>query len=66
MKDDPLLQPLRLDRHTLPNRVVMTVVKPGYGTPDGELTERHVIGDALQPRKALEAIREGLDVGRRL
>jgi hypothetical protein len=28
--------------------------------------EVHVIGDAVEPRKALEAIREGFDVGIRL
>jgi NADH dehydrogenase FAD-containing subunit len=32
----------------------------------GSDMEIHVIGDALEPRKALEAIREGFEVGRRL
>jgi 2,4-dienoyl-CoA reductase-like NADH-dependent reductase (Old Yellow Enzyme family) len=27
---------------TLPNRVIMTSVKLGYGTVKGEVTERHI------------------------
>ena len=42
MKNDPLLQPIQLGSLTLPNRVVMTTVKLGYGTDRGEVTERHI------------------------
>jgi 2,4-dienoyl-CoA reductase-like NADH-dependent reductase (Old Yellow Enzyme family)/thioredoxin reductase len=37
-----MLQPFRLGSLTLPNRVVMTTVKLGYGTGKGEVTDRHV------------------------
>jgi 2,4-dienoyl-CoA reductase-like NADH-dependent reductase (Old Yellow Enzyme family)/thioredoxin reductase len=37
-----MLQPFRLGNLTLPNRVVMTAVKLGYGTEEGEVTERHI------------------------
>jgi NADPH-dependent 2,4-dienoyl-CoA reductase/sulfur reductase-like enzyme len=50
--------------------LVMAVgVRSNRDLPDalaGSDVETHVIGDALQPRKALEAIREGFEVGRRL
>jgi len=39
---DLLFQPLRIGSLTLPNRVLMTTVKLGYGTPEGSVTERHV------------------------
>jgi len=39
---DPLFQPLQLGSLTLPNRVLMTTVKLGYGTPAGEITDRHI------------------------
>ncbi len=42
MTGDPILQPLRVGGMTLPNRVVMTTVKLGYATREGEVTERHV------------------------
>ncbi|MGD8855315.1 MAG: FAD-dependent oxidoreductase [Chloroflexota bacterium] len=42
MADDPLFQPLRLGNLILPNRVVMTTVKLGYGNQQGEVTDRHV------------------------
>lgn len=42
MQPDPLFEPLRLGGLTLPNRVVMTAVKLGYGAEDGEVTNRHV------------------------
>jgi 2,4-dienoyl-CoA reductase-like NADH-dependent reductase (Old Yellow Enzyme family)/thioredoxin reductase len=42
MTTDPILQPFSLGRLTLPNRVVMTTVKLGYGTPSGEVTARHI------------------------
>lgn len=42
MHQDPLFEPLRLGGLTLPNRVVMTAVKLGYGTEKGEVTNRHV------------------------
>jgi 2,4-dienoyl-CoA reductase-like NADH-dependent reductase (Old Yellow Enzyme family)/thioredoxin reductase len=50
MKDDALLQPLSLGRLRLPNRVVMTAVKLGYGTGDGDVTERHVAFYARRAR----------------
>jgi 2,4-dienoyl-CoA reductase-like NADH-dependent reductase (Old Yellow Enzyme family)/thioredoxin reductase len=37
-----LLQPFQLGRLTLPNRVVMTAVKLGYGTQQGEVVDRHI------------------------
>jgi 2,4-dienoyl-CoA reductase-like NADH-dependent reductase (Old Yellow Enzyme family)/thioredoxin reductase len=42
MKHDALLEPLQLGNLRLPNRVVMTTVKLGYGTSSGEVTERHI------------------------
>jgi len=42
MKRDPLLEPFSLAKLTLPNRVVMTTVKLGYGAKDGKVTDRHV------------------------
>lgn len=40
--DDILLQPLNVGSLRLPNRVVMTTVKLGYGTKTGEVTDRHI------------------------
>ena len=37
-----LLQPFQLGRLSLPNRVVMTTIKLGYGTQRGEVTNRHI------------------------
>ena len=37
-----LFQPLQLGGLTLPNRVVMTTVKLGYGTKEGDVTDRHI------------------------
>ena len=42
MRDDPLLQPIRVGGLTLPNRVVMTTLKLGYGTDRGDVTDRQV------------------------
>jgi 2,4-dienoyl-CoA reductase-like NADH-dependent reductase (Old Yellow Enzyme family) len=42
VKDDLLLQPLRMGNLTLPNRVVMTTMKLGYATGNGEVTDRQV------------------------
>ncbi|MEA3351464.1 MAG: FAD-dependent oxidoreductase [Chloroflexota bacterium] len=39
---DLLFQPLQLKNLTLPNRVVMTTLKLGYGTKKGEVTQRHI------------------------
>jgi 2,4-dienoyl-CoA reductase-like NADH-dependent reductase (Old Yellow Enzyme family)/thioredoxin reductase len=39
---EKMLQSFRLGSLPLPNRVVMTTVKLGYGTEDGEVTDRHV------------------------
>jgi 2,4-dienoyl-CoA reductase-like NADH-dependent reductase (Old Yellow Enzyme family)/thioredoxin reductase len=41
MSTDLLFQPLQVGRLTLPNRLLMTTVKLGYATPNGEVTERH-------------------------
>jgi 2,4-dienoyl-CoA reductase-like NADH-dependent reductase (Old Yellow Enzyme family)/thioredoxin reductase len=40
--NEKLLQPFQLGPLSLPNRVVMTTVKLGYGSKEGEVTERHV------------------------
>ncbi|OQY22107.1 MAG: hypothetical protein B6I34_06330, partial [Anaerolineaceae bacterium 4572_32.1] len=37
-----LFSPLTIANLRLPNRVLMTTVKLGYGTPQGEVTDRHV------------------------
>jgi N-ethylmaleimide reductase len=42
MYQDPLFEPLPLGALTLSNRVVMTAVKLGYDTEQGEVTKRHV------------------------
>jgi len=42
MPNDELFQPLQLGSLTLPNRLIMTTVKLGYATPEGEVTERHI------------------------
>lgn len=42
MDADPLVRSLKLGSMVLPNRVVMTTVKLGYGTEAGEVTDRHV------------------------
>ena len=42
MIEDPILQPLRIGSLLLPNRVVMTTVKLGYGTASGVVTDRHI------------------------
>jgi len=41
-KDDLLLAPLKIGNLTLPNRVVMTAVKLGYGNKKGEVNQRHI------------------------
>jgi 2,4-dienoyl-CoA reductase-like NADH-dependent reductase (Old Yellow Enzyme family)/thioredoxin reductase len=48
MADDPLFSPLRLGDLVLPNRVVMTPIKLGYGTERGDVTRRHVAFHALR------------------
>lgn len=50
---DPILQPQRVGTLSLPNRVVMTTVKLGYATKDGEVTDRHV---AFYRRRALAGV----------
>ncbi len=37
-----LFQPLPVGNLTVPNRVLMTTIKRGYGTDRGEVTHRHV------------------------
>ena len=37
-----MFQPLQLGSLTLPNRVVMTTAKLGYGTKEGDVTDRHI------------------------
>jgi 2,4-dienoyl-CoA reductase-like NADH-dependent reductase (Old Yellow Enzyme family) len=39
---DPIFQSQQLGNLTLPNRVVMTTVKLGYGNKTGEVTKRHI------------------------
>ncbi|MEN8171842.1 MAG: FAD-dependent oxidoreductase [Chloroflexota bacterium] len=41
-KNEKLLAPLTLGSLTLPNRVVMTTVKLGYGNIKGEVNQRHI------------------------
>jgi 2,4-dienoyl-CoA reductase-like NADH-dependent reductase (Old Yellow Enzyme family)/thioredoxin reductase len=50
MNSDELLRPLSLGRLMLPNRVVMTAVKLGYGTREGDVTDRHVAFYARRAR----------------
>jgi 2,4-dienoyl-CoA reductase-like NADH-dependent reductase (Old Yellow Enzyme family)/thioredoxin reductase len=42
MNSDSLFQPIALGTLELPNRLTMTTVKLGYGTKEGEVTERHI------------------------
>jgi 2,4-dienoyl-CoA reductase-like NADH-dependent reductase (Old Yellow Enzyme family)/thioredoxin reductase len=42
MNTDLLFQPLHVGSLTLPNRLLMTTVKLGYGGLDGQVTERHI------------------------
>jgi 2,4-dienoyl-CoA reductase-like NADH-dependent reductase (Old Yellow Enzyme family)/thioredoxin reductase len=42
MAADIIFQPIRVGELELPNRVLMTTIKLGYGTPQGEVTERHI------------------------
>jgi 2,4-dienoyl-CoA reductase-like NADH-dependent reductase (Old Yellow Enzyme family) len=65
---DKLFQPLRLGGLMLPNRVIMTTVKLGYSDQKGEVTdlEVYVIGDAVEPRKALDTIHKGFEVGNKV
>ena len=39
---EQLFRPLTIGSLRLPNRVLMTTIKLGYGTPQGEVTERHL------------------------
>ena len=57
-KIDYLFRSIQLGHLTLPNHVVMTTVKLGYS-----YQEIYVIGDAVEPRKALDAIYEGFKIG---
>jgi NADH:flavin oxidoreductase / NADH oxidase family len=49
MTTDPIFHPVSVGSLDLPNRVVMTTVKLGYGTPVGEVTDRHI---AFHSRRA--------------
>ncbi len=42
MHNEDLSQPLQLGSLTLPNRLIMTTVKLGYGTKEGDVTGRHI------------------------
>ncbi|MFO8099275.1 MAG: FAD-dependent oxidoreductase [Salinibacter sp.] len=42
MNTQVLFQPLTIGDLTVPNRVLMTTIKLGYGTERGEVTDRHV------------------------
>ena len=39
---DVLFQPIQIGTLELPNRVLMTTIKLGYGTPQGDVTDRHI------------------------
>lgn len=39
---DQLIEPFQLGSLTIPNRVVMTTVKLGYGNQEGEVNKRHI------------------------
>ena len=39
---DILFQPIQIGTLELPNRVLMTTIKLGYGTPQGDVTDRHI------------------------
>jgi 2,4-dienoyl-CoA reductase-like NADH-dependent reductase (Old Yellow Enzyme family)/thioredoxin reductase len=39
---EKMLQPFQLGNLTLPNRVVMTTMKLGYGTKKGKVTDQHI------------------------
>ena len=39
---ETMLQSFQLGSLTLPNRVVMTAVKLGYATKEGEVTDQHI------------------------
>ena len=39
---EKILQPFQLGNLTLPNRVVMTAVKLGYGNQTGKVNQRHI------------------------
>lgn len=39
---DLLLQPFQIGNLFIPNRIVMTAVKLGYATKEGDVTERHI------------------------
>ena len=49
MNADSLFQPIALGTLELPNRLIMTTVKLGYGTKEGQVTECHI---ALYVRRA--------------
>lgn len=42
MTKAPLFQPQQSGSLTLPNRVVMTTIKLGYGTQSGEVNDHHI------------------------
>ena len=42
MATDIIFQPIRVGTLELPNRVLMTTIKLGYGTPQGDVTDRHI------------------------
>jgi 2,4-dienoyl-CoA reductase-like NADH-dependent reductase (Old Yellow Enzyme family)/thioredoxin reductase len=42
MNTEILFQPLTIASLKLPNRVLMTTIKLGYGTPQGGVTKRHI------------------------
>ena len=41
-ENEKLFQPLKLGSLILPNRVVMTTIKLGYGNKMGEVNQRHI------------------------
>ncbi len=42
MREDVLFRPVRIGPLVVPNRIVMTTVKLGYGSLDGGVSERHL------------------------
>jgi 2,4-dienoyl-CoA reductase-like NADH-dependent reductase (Old Yellow Enzyme family)/thioredoxin reductase len=42
MAADIIFQPIRVGELELPNRVLMTTIKLGYGTSQGDVTDRHI------------------------
>ena len=57
---DSLFRQIGLGNLILPNRVVMTTVKPGYSNQRGVVTDRHI---AFYVRRALGKTAYSLEAG---